>query len=77
MNDYSKNEVEQKPKNAFNDIDLFLGLLLATEIYILCMSYGEMLELLEDRSPHIAGLVSVLLIMTIYHFIKRKKNRST
>lgn len=65
---------DKKPKfiNAFNDIDLFLGLLLVCEGFILFACIMQIYFNGRNRMSEIAGTTTVLLIITAYHIIKRR-----
>jgi hypothetical protein len=62
-------------KTAFNDIRLFLGLLLASQVIMLFLSGRQMFFETRDPSPIVAGINTVLLIATIIHLRKFKKEQ--
>ncbi|WP_313370303.1 hypothetical protein, partial [Sedimentibacter sp.] len=68
----------EKPINAFNDIKLFLYLLLCSEIYMLFLSGKDMFFEKAYFSTgvvgSVAGINTVLLILTIIHIRKIKNS---
>lgn len=68
-----KKDKKHKFTNAFTDIDLFLGLLFVCEGYILFASIMQIYFNGKNRIAEIAGTTTTLLIITIYHIIKRKR----
>ncbi|WP_326906523.1 hypothetical protein [Sedimentibacter sp. MB31-C6] len=71
INKNNKNNIE-KPKTAFNDIKLFLYLLLCSELLMLYYSVRQMFFQNIDCSSRVAGINTVLLISTIIHIRKIK-----
>ena len=71
-----KNEIDKKKdvenKNAFNDIKMFLYLLLCSELFMLYLSGKQIFFENIDCSPAVAGINTVLLILTILHIRKIK-----
>ncbi len=67
----SKNDIGEN-KNAYNDIKIFLKLLLVSELYMLFLSGRQMFFESRDCSPIVAGINTALLILTIYHIRKIK-----
>ena len=72
--DKKYNNEEVKSKNAFNDLRLFLYLLLCTQVLLLFYALRQMLFENIDSSPVAAAAATVLLPMTIYHIRKLKKD---
>jgi hypothetical protein len=66
MNNESNKKIERKNKeenkNAFNDIKMFLYLLLCSEFFMLYLSGKQMFYENVDCSPAVAGINTVLLI---------------
>jgi len=71
-NNKNKSNTEAS-KNAFNDLKMFLYLLLCSEVYMLFLSGRQMFFENRDSSPAVAGINTVLLILTILHIKKIKK----
>lgn len=70
-----KNEIEdniEENKNSFNDIKVFLNLLLVSQLFMLYLSGRQMFFENIDCSPAVAGINTVLLIITIHHMKKVK-----
>lgn len=61
-------------KNAFNDLRMFLQLLTISQVGILYVSLRQMIFENLDASPIVAGITTPLLLMTIYHIRKLKKD---
>lgn len=74
MNNESNKKIERKNKeenkNAFNDIKMFLYLLLGSEFFMLYLTGRQMFFENVDCSPAVAGINTVLLILTILHIRK-------
>ena len=74
-----KNEIDKKKdvenKNAFNDIKMFLYLLLCSELFMLYLSGKQIFFENIDCSPAVAGINTVLLILTILHIRKIKESK--
>jgi hypothetical protein len=74
-----KNESDKKKdvenKNAFNDIKMFLYLLLCSELFMLYLSGKQIFFENIDCSPAVAGINTVLLILTILHIRKIKDSK--
>lgn len=69
----TKNEIEdgiEDKENAFNNIEIFLKLLLVSQLFMLYLSGRQMFFEDIDSSPAVAGINTVLLIMTIHHMRK-------
>lgn len=64
----------EKPVNAFNDIKLFLYLLLSCEILMLYYSGRQMFFQNIDSSTAVAAINTVLLIATVIHIRKIKNS---
>lgn len=79
MNNESNKKIERKNKeenkNAFNDIKMFLYLLLCSEFFMLYLSGKQMFYENVDCSPAVAGINTVLLILTILHIRKIKTSK--
>ncbi|WP_019227891.1 hypothetical protein [Sedimentibacter sp. B4] len=79
MNNESNKKIERKNKeenkNAFNDIKMFLYLLLCSEFFMLYLSGKQMFFENVDCSPAVAGINTVLLILTILHIRKIKTSK--
>ncbi|KAF5043065.1 hypothetical protein DSECCO2_506160 [anaerobic digester metagenome] len=79
MNNESNKKIERKNKeenkNAFNDIKMFLYLLLCSEFFMLYLSGRQMFYENVDCSPAVAGINTVLLILTILHIRKIKTSK--
>lgn len=79
MNNESNKKIERKnkeeTKNAFNDIKMFLYLLLCSELFMLFLSGKQMFFENVDCSPAVAGINTVLLILTILHIRKIKTSK--
>lgn len=69
-----KSDIEEN-KNAYNDIKIFLKLLLFSELYMLFLSGRQILFNGRDCSPSVAGINTALLILTIYHIRKIKTSK--
>ncbi|WP_312832579.1 hypothetical protein [Sedimentibacter saalensis] len=80
MNNESNKKIERKNKeenkNAFNDIKMFLYLLLCSEFFMLYLSGKQMFYENVDCSPAVAGINTVLLILTILHIRKIRNNKN-
>ena len=76
MDNESNKKIEgnniEEIKNAFNDIKTFLYLLLCSELFMLYLSGKQVFFENIDCSPAVAGINTVLLIMTIFHIKKIK-----
>ncbi|MFA7412128.1 MAG: hypothetical protein WCZ27_07775 [Tissierellaceae bacterium] len=69
------NEIEEnieENKNSFNDIKIFLKLLLVSQLFMLYLSGRQMFFENIDCSPAVAGINTILLIITIHHIRKFK-----
>lgn len=79
MNNESNKKIDRKNKeenkNAFNDIKMFLYLLLCSEFFMLYLSGRQMFFENVDCSPAVAGINTVLLILTIIHIRKIKNSK--
>ncbi len=79
MNNENNKKIEGKNKeenkNAFNDIKMFLYLLLCSELIMLYLSGKQMFFENIDCSPAVAGINTVLLILTILHIRKIKTSK--
>lgn len=78
MNNESGKEIKsgtEDNKNAYNDIRIFLKLLLFSELYMLFISGRQILFESRDCSPAVAGINTALLILTIYHIRKIKTDK--
>lgn len=79
MNNESNKKIERKNKeenkNAFNDIKMFLYLLLGSEFFMLYLTGRQMFFENVDCSPAVAGINTVLLILTILHIRKIKTSK--
>ena len=71
--DKQDNKQEANLKNAFNNFKQYCILTILADAYILFLSMREILGLGEDASASIAGITTVLLAITIYHFVKSAK----
>ena len=58
-------------KNAFNNLNQFLHLLLFAELYMIILSIVQMIFENRDISPQIAAINTVLFILTI-NYIRKK-----
>ncbi|MEA5095564.1 hypothetical protein SDC9_50953 [bioreactor metagenome] len=80
MNNESNKKIERKNKeenkNAFNDIKMFLYLLLCSEFFMLYLSGKQMFYENVDCSPAVAGINTVLLILTILHIRKIRNSKN-
>ncbi|MEL7607680.1 MAG: hypothetical protein AAGU39_16695 [Sedimentibacter saalensis] len=80
MNNESNKKIERKNKeenkNAFNDIKMFLYLLLCSEFFMLYLSGRQMFFENVDCSPAVAGINTVLLILTILHIRKIRNSKN-
>lgn len=65
----------EENKNSFNDIKMFLQLLLVSVLIMLYLSGRQMIFEDIDGSPLIASINTILLIATILHLRKIKANR--
>ncbi|WMJ76516.1 MULTISPECIES: hypothetical protein [unclassified Sedimentibacter] len=65
----NKDDIEIN-KNAFNDIKMFLYLLLCSEVLMLYFSGRQMFFENIDCSPAVTAINTVLLILTIIHIRK-------
>lgn len=79
MNNESNKKIERKNKeenkNAFNDIKMFLYLLLCSEFFMLYLSGKQMFYENVDCSPAVAGINTVLLILSILHIRKIRTSK--
>lgn len=68
------NKNEQKNKedlnNAFNNLKHYYNLMIIGLSYVLYLSAREMLGFSSDKASNIAGVTTVLLIITIYRYLK-------
>lgn len=68
----------KETKNAFNDIKMFLYLLLCSELYMLYLSgkdmFFEKIYFSSGVVGSVAGINTVLLILTIIHIRKIKNS---
>lgn len=80
MNNESNKKIERKNKeenkNAFDDIKMFLYLLLCSEFFMLYLSGRQMFFENVDCSPAVAGINTVLLILTILHIRKIRNSKN-
>lgn len=80
MNNESNKKIQRKNKeenkNAFNDIKMFLYLLLCSEFFMLYLSGKQMFYENVDCSPAVAGINTVLLILTILHIRKIRNSKN-
>lgn len=74
-NDKNNKDDTEVNKNAFNDIKIFLYLLLCSEVLMLYFSGRQMFFENIDCSPAVAAINTVLLILTIIHIRKIKKSK--
>lgn len=74
----NENEIEdniEENKNSFNNIKIFLKLLLVSQIFMLYLSGRQMFFEDIDCAPVVAGINTILLIITIHHMRKFKAGK--
>ncbi len=75
VNDKNSSKNVNEVQNAFNNIRKFLRLLLFAELYIIILSVVQMIYENRDVLPQIAGVNTVLLILTMHHIRKNKEDK--